>query len=167
MVLLAAIGFEAELVRAADRETKQRLGPLAYLFGGVAQFARQESFALRLEAGGEVLETEAVAVTVANAAPPTSVLAHGLGGPLPDDGLLDVTVVTADNKLEALTAFAKLVQAGLAESEAEAESVRSFRATSVRVTTDPPQSVAVDGELLETTPAEFECLPRALRVCSE
>lgn len=167
MVLLAAIGFEAELVRAADRETKQRLGPLAYLFGGVAQFARQEPFAVRLEVGGEVLETDAVAVTVANAAPPTSVLAHGLGGPLPDDGLVDVTVVAADNKLEALTAFAKLVQAGLVESEVEAESIRSFRVPSLRVTTDPSQEVAVDGELLETTPAEFECLPCALRLFAE
>lgn len=164
MVLLAAIGFEAELVRAADRETKQRLGPLAYLFGGVAQFAQQQPFAARLEVGGQVLDTEAVAVSVANAAPPTSVLAQGLGGPKPDDGLLDVTVVSAEDKLEALTAFARLVQAGLAETEVDAENVRSFRAPSVRVTTDPPQRVAVDGELLERTPVEFECLPEALRV---
>jgi diacylglycerol kinase family enzyme len=40
MVLLAGIGFEAEVVEKADRQTKNRFGTLAYIMAGLQQLQR-------------------------------------------------------------------------------------------------------------------------------
>lgn len=49
--------------------------PLAYLFLGAQQFFTQENFNAKVELDGQVLEFKTGAATVANAAPPTSVMA--------------------------------------------------------------------------------------------
>lgn len=39
-----------------------------------------------------------------------------------------------------------------------------LRDSSVKVTTEPPQQVALDGELIGTTPVEIECIPGGLTI---
>ena len=39
-----------------------------------------------------------------------------------------------------------------------------LRTSRIKVTTDPPQKVVIDGEVLEANPLEFVCLPQALTV---
>jgi diacylglycerol kinase family enzyme len=48
MVLLAGIGFEAEMVEKADRDTKNRFGMLAYIMAGVKQLREFDSFEARI-----------------------------------------------------------------------------------------------------------------------
>ena len=62
---------------------------------------RQRAFEIEIEAEeakGEVYRFEASAITITNAAPPTSILAQGAGQVIMNDGLLDVTIVTAANR---------------------------------------------------------------------
>ena len=80
MILLAGIGFEAETVEDADRETKDRLGMLAYVLSGLKQLKDFEKFATMIETDDKIIRVDANAVTVANAAPSTSVLAQGTAG---------------------------------------------------------------------------------------
>jgi diacylglycerol kinase (ATP) len=93
-ILLTGIGFEAEMVDRANRELKNRLGVLAYLLAGVQQFQEQTAFKAIIDIDGELTEVETGTITVANAAPATSVLAQGFGQVIVDDGLLDVTIAT-------------------------------------------------------------------------
>lgn len=69
MILLAGIGYEAEAVERADRESKKRWGALAYLAAGWQQLDEQELFEAELEIDGKTETFEAGAITVANAAP--------------------------------------------------------------------------------------------------
>lgn len=164
MVLLAGIGFEAETVEKADREAKNRFGVLAYIIAGFQQLRQLQSFDVEIETEDKVIKTSAAAVTVANAAPPTSVLAQGPAGIIADDGLLDLTIVAPVNKAAAIAATFHLFQTASTGEAVERSDIGYLRAKQFKITTDPPQKVVVDGELLGKTPVEIKCLPASLKV---
>ncbi len=200
LILLAGIGFEAEMVERANRDLKNRLGVLAYLLAGVQQFHEQTAFKATIDlwevlpkgmeaaressnatvatvdigetlphhyAPGAAMETITVdssAITVANAAPATSVLAQGFGRVLPDDGFLDVTIATPKSRLQGLNTFTSLFTAALINAPTNREDILCLRTRRLRITTDPPQKVAIDGEIIGTTPVTLDCIPQALTV---
>ncbi|MBD0335533.1 MAG: methylglyoxal synthase [Cyanobacteria bacterium Co-bin13] len=164
MILLAGIGFEAGFVERANRDLKNRLGPLAYLLAGVQQFNEGEIFQASIQIDGKESEVQSGAITIANAAPPTSVLAQGFGNVVFDDGLLDVTIATSQTRLQSFNALTSLFASALVNSPTNREDIICLRTAKIKVSTDPPQKIAVDGEILGTTPIEVECLPNALTV---
>ncbi|MBD2256599.1 methylglyoxal synthase [Pseudanabaena sp. FACHB-2040] len=164
MILLTGIGFEAGFVERANRDLKNRLGPLAYLLAGVQQFNETEIFQATIQIDGKETEVQPGAITIANAAPPTSVLAQGFGHVVFDDGLLDVTIATSQTRLQSFNALTSLFASALVNSPTNREDIICLRTAKIKVTTDPPQKVAVDGEIVGTTPIEVECLPKALTV---
>ncbi len=164
MVLLAGIGFEAETVEHADRETKKRLGILAYVVSGLKQLRDLESFDTEIETDDQIIKVTAAAITIANAAPATSVLAQGPAGVIYDDGLLDLTIVAPVNAGGAIAASFHLLQTALSGNAADRDDIGYLRAKRIKVTTNPPQKVALDGEIIGTTPIEVECIPQGLTV---
>lgn len=164
MVLLAGIGFEAETVEKADRSSKERLGMLAYVLAGLSQLREMERFGVEIETGDRIIRTEAVAVTVANVAPPTSILAQGPAGLVGDDGLLDITIVAPANVLGAIAVSYNLLSTALSGEASLRDDVGYLRSDRARITTDPPQKVVVDGEIIGTTPIDVSCLPGALTI---
>ena len=166
MVLLAGIGFEAGMVNNANRGLKNRLGTLAYIFSGAQQLFTQQDFNAKVELDGQVLEVTTGAVTVANAAPSTSVMAQGFGEVIPDDGLLEVTIPTSENLRQAINSSASLLASALVKFRLEGSDLVCLRANRLKVTTDPPQPLAVDGEILDANPIEFTCVPKGLTVFS-
>ena len=166
LILLAGIGLEAEMVDRANRDLKNRLGTLAYLLAGIQQFQEQTAFEATIDIEGELTEVETGTITVANAAPATSVLAQGFGKVLADDGLLDVTIATPKTRLQGLNALTSLFAAALVNVPTNREDIIRLRTPRLKITTEPPQKVAIDGEIIGTTPVELECLPEALTVIS-
>lgn len=164
MVLLAGIGFEAETVEKADREAKNRLGMLAYVLAGVQQLRNFKSFETRIETEDKIITLNAAAVTIANAAPPTSVLAQGPAELIVDDGLLDVTLVAPNNTIGAIAAAYNLLQSAYNAEITDRPDTGFFRARSIQVATNPPQKVVLDGELIGYTPIEVECVPGGLTI---
>lgn len=164
MVLLAGIGFEAEMVERASREMKNRLGTLAYILAGIQQLNEQVLFSVQVKIDDVDNEFQAGAVTVANAAPPTSVLAQGLGEVVEDDGLLDVTISTPSSMFQAVNSMISLFGAALIKSAPNRQDIVHLRTQRITITTDPPQKVVVDGEIIGTTPVEVECIPGGLTV---
>ncbi|MEO1394621.1 MAG: methylglyoxal synthase [Cyanobacteria bacterium J06634_5] len=171
MVLLAGIGFEAETVERASRELKNKIGVLAYIVAGMQQIADQEAFVAEIEICGEKKTFECSAITVANAAPATSVMAQGFGEVISDDGLLDVTLgltpVAAQGiaaRMQGVSAIAELFTAALVKRPTQNEDILSLRVPSIKVTTTPPQKVVVDGEIIGTTPVEFQCISKGLTI---
>jgi YegS/Rv2252/BmrU family lipid kinase len=166
MVLLAGIGFEAETVERADREAKNRFGMMAYILAGIQQLGNLEIFDVEIETEDKIIKTSAAAVTVANAAPKTSVLAQGPAGILYDDGLLDLTIVAPANKAGAIAATYHLFQSASAGNPVERDDIGYLRANKFTIKTDPPQKVVIDGEMQGTTPLYIECIPGGLIVFS-
>ena len=164
MVLLAGIGFEAETIKDADRETKDRLGMLAYVLSGLKQLQNFKIFTAEIETEDKVITVDASAVTIANAAPPSSVLAQGTAGVIFDDGLLDITILAPQTKAGAIATSLHLLQTAANEEAADREGVGYLRSKWVKVTTNPPQRVVLDGEIIGKTPIEVKCLPESLNV---
>ena len=164
MILLAGIGFEAETVKDADREAKDRFGMLAYVLSGLKQLQNFEIFTAEIETEDKVITVDVSAVTIANAAPPSSVLAQGTAGVIFDDGLLDITILAPQSKAGAIATSVQLLQSAANEEAVQREDVGYLRSQWVKVTTDPPQRVVLDGEIIGKTPIEVKCLPKSLNV---
>ena len=164
MILLAGIGFEAETVKDADREAKDRFGMLAYILSGLKQLQDFKTFTAEIETEDKVITVDASAVTIANAAPPSSVLAQGTAKVIFDDGLLDITILAPQTKAGAIATSLHLLQSAANKEAAEREGVGYLRSGWVKVTTDPPQRVVLDGEIIGKTPIEVRCIPGSLSV---
>ncbi|MEL7034661.1 MAG: methylglyoxal synthase [Cyanobacteria bacterium J06592_8] len=175
MILLAGIGYEAETIDKASREMKEQWGALAYLIAGWKQLDEQELFETEVEIGNEVYQATSAAITVANAAPPTSVLAQGKGEVIFDDHLLDVTIAaTIQNeeeqkpivnpKFRAVATLINMLGAALIKTNPELPNIYHFRTPRIKINANPPQKIVVDGEMIGTTPVEIECIPNGLTV---
>ena len=164
MILLAGIGFEADTVERASRELKNQWGPLAYVMAGWEQLNEHELFNVEIEIEGNLQKFQAGAITIANAAPPTSVLAQGAGQVIVDDGLLDATITTAATKFEAVTTMVNLLGSALIKTGSNQENTISLRAKHIKVNAFPAQKVVLDGEIIGTTPIEVECIASGLKV---
>lgn len=164
MVLLAGIGFEAAVVDHADRTAKDRWGILAYIWSGFQQLGHMEPFTVTLELAGRRITTPATALTIANAAPATSILAQGPAGVIYDDGLLDVTIVASDTRLSAIAASYALLRSALRGEAADQPGIGYLRTPAITVEADPPQQVVIDGEVVGYTPLTCTCIPQGLSV---
>ncbi|MFB2896816.1 YegS/Rv2252/BmrU family lipid kinase [Aerosakkonemataceae cyanobacterium BLCC-F50] len=164
MLLLAGIGLEAETIAKADRTAKNRLGILAYILAAINQLRDLKSFDARLEREDEVISFSAVGVTVANVAPPTSILAQGPASLIPDDEFLDVTIFAPVSMLNAIAASYHLLQTAFSGTPTERNDIGYLRVKKALIDTDPPQKVVVDGEVIGTTPVFVEAIPNSLIV---
>ncbi len=164
LILLAGVGFEAETVAQADREAKSRWGSLAYLVAGWQQLDQQQLFEAEITVNGKTQTFQAAAITVANAAPLTSILAQGKGEVIVDDGLLDITIATVETKLQAVISMLGMLEAALIGNNTELENVVHLRTNQIAITANPPQKVVLDGEIIGTTPLEIVSIPRGLTV---
>jgi YegS/Rv2252/BmrU family lipid kinase len=166
MILLAGIGFEAETVDRTDRESKNRLGLLAYILAGIEQLGQMTQFDAEIETDDKIIHVTAAAITIANAAPPTSILAQGSAGVIFDDGLLDVTIVAPTNRTGAIAVSYELLTSALKGDATTRPDIGYLRAKKLTITTEPPQKVVIDGEVRGTTPVTIECIPNGLTVFS-
>ncbi len=164
MVLLAGIGFEAETVNLADRDAKKRMGVMAYVLAGLSQLRNLEQFEAQIETEDKIITVSAAAITIANAAPATSILAQGAAEVVFDDGMLDLTIVAPKTALSAIATSYDLLSSTLRGESSQREDVGFLRAKRFKVTTTPPQKVVLDGEIIGTTPIDIECLPNGLTI---
>lgn len=164
MVLLATIGLHAEAVIEADPELKRKVGPLAYVLEEVERMREGALFEVTLEANGQRETFEANGVTIANLAPPTTLLAQGPGEIIEDDGMLDVTLVAIRGFADALATSLHLATHAFRQQPAERDNIGFFRTAEIRVATREPRRVMVDGEDAMETPIVVRCIPHSLRV---
>lgn len=164
LVLHASIGLHAEAVAGTAQDDKQRWGVLAYVATAVRLLGSLAPFEVELVTDEQLVRCRAVAVTVANVAPGRTALAHGPGAVLGDDGLLDVTIVTATRLGEAVATGIHLLRRGSRDEPATRDDVGWFSCRRLRVTAEPPQQLLIDGEAAGTTPVDLECQPASLHV---
>ena len=158
---VATGGFGAETSSLADEELKSRWGKLAYFRASLEKARDFDVREVRVTLDGEERIVRAVNVVVGNCR-------YAGGGWLaapranPEDGLLDLVIIEDVGLKEALA----LAPAALARSDyLDNEGVFSVRARKIRVETHPGGlEFTADGELIGDEPAEFEVIPRALKV---
>jgi diacylglycerol kinase family enzyme len=127
MVLLAGIGFEAETVNLADRDAKKRMGVMAYVLAGLSQLRNLEQFEAHIETDDKIITVSAAAITIANAAPATSILAQGAAEVIFDDGLLDLTIIAPKTALGAIATSYDLLSSTLRGEASQRQDVGFLR----------------------------------------
>ena len=162
--IAAGVGIDAQMVAETPSWLKRRLGVLAYTItatrAALRAVLRQEFFHVRLTVDGEVFETVAAAVMIANFGAVLSdriTLGPGIRS---DDGVLDACLYAPRNLRDALRIMWRLLRKNFASDAAMI--YRSGR--HIRVETDPPKHYQADGELLGMTPFEIVVEPRAARL---
>ncbi|HEV2796692.1 MAG TPA: lipid kinase [Nocardioides sp.] len=158
---VASVGLSVAVTERLTPGLKRRLGRFAYPAATLAAYRSHRPFAARLELDdGSVLElADLMQVAVGNGrhygggltvAPDASI----------DDHLLDVYAVEQGRLLDHLS-VARLLRTG---HLVEHERVHHIIARRLRLVTDEPLPVNLDGEIAATTPALFEVDRNALHV---
>lgn len=158
-LLRLSLGFEAQMVKGAERELKSRYGSLAYAISAFHAFneTRQVRYFLKLD--GEEVEAEGLTCIIANSG--------NLGfsnlslAPNIDmsDGLLDVIVVRNTDVFSAAS-----VAANVLEGNIDNASFHHWQVRRLEVRAEPPQVVQCDGEIIEGSRFEVEIIPSAVEV---
>ena len=167
MILLAGLGFEAGMVDKASRELKNILGPMAYIFSGARQLVDQQPFHATMQIDGKEYRLDASAITMANAAPATSVMAQGFGEVIPDDGLLEVIVASPKDRMSGLSVLSSLAWSAIMSSSSSANhnnNIACFRTKELQIELDDVQKLVIDGEVLDAKTISLSVNPGALQV---
>jgi len=159
-LLAAGAGYDADLIRDADRELKKRFGPLAYI---IAMFknlrAKRARFTLELDDGVRV-HLHAKTVLVCNVGRTMGSLPLAPDARI-DDGKLDVVVFRFNDFGQLLVLFVKAIFRQLKGDPA----VQFFTSSWVRISASRPMPVQVDGEFIDRkTPIDFTVLPGAVQI---
>ena len=163
-LLKASLGYGARTIAETSRAAKNRFGLLAYLWQGLQQLGQLQRFRVCLETANGICESRVSSLAIANASPPTSVLAQGPPAVVWDDGLLDVTLLQADRLDTAVAALGELWLSGLAQNPARGSELSHFRTNALTIRLKSPRLVVLDGEAIGFHQLlQLRCLPGALR----
>jgi diacylglycerol kinase family enzyme len=169
MLLLTGIGFEQSMIEKADRESKNKLGQLAYINGFLQSFSEQKSQILNVKLDdNEPREICTNSFIVANAAPFTTLLAQGGGQPDHSDGLLDISWLTPnDENSTTVLSIAELMFSSITQTHLAINSHHT-NAKKVEITGENIIKYVVDGEVKTADKLVITIEPASLNViCKE
>jgi diacylglycerol kinase (ATP) len=160
-ILGVSLGFGADLIEGANRETKNRIGFLAYFLSAATALRKTRKAVYHLKIDGQKHEVQGLTCIVTN----TGNL--GFSNISYDkhidvsDGLLDVVVVREANlnllKLMAVTLLKR-------ERPDNLELVEHWQGKDISVSSSPRQTIQYDGEVLEDMALHIKVIPQAIRV---
>jgi YegS/Rv2252/BmrU family lipid kinase len=156
-------GYDAQVMAATLAEQKRRWGMAAYVATCLRLITDIRSTVHLITIDGVEYEANAAMVLVANCGeviPPFVKLGPGI---TPDDGLLDVVVVRADNFSQSLRAVWDLLRVGPGTAAAGTY-VGHARGKEVRVESERVQPVQLDGEPGGETPFTATVVPGAIQI---
>jgi diacylglycerol kinase (ATP) len=153
------IGFEAEMIKKADRKSKERSGTIAYIFSALRELRSPPTALFTLELDDQTVEMEGINCLV------TTFGSIGVAGLKlsktidVSDGLLDVIVLSKAD----FNTFLSVATGALSSGEI-AHSLKQWQIRTVRITAEPPQAITVDGEIVELDDLSIEVVPEAVRI---
>lgn len=156
---IASLGFDAVVAERMNRRVRHSGGAFAYLTAVFQEVIHLKPTSIWLDVDGQVWEGEALLVAVANAqcygggmrvAPQASV----------HDGLLDVVLVKSVGRIEFLRNLPRVFTG----KHLDHHSVCSWTGRHVRIETEGPSPVLVDGDICGSTPLDVRILPGAAKL---
>ena len=156
-----SIGFSADLVKGADRETKNRFGILAYFFSAAAALKKLKLSHYHLKIDGNEQEVQGLTCIVNNVGN-LGFTKISLDKHIDvSDGLLDVVVVRKAN-----LSLLKLIALTLIKGERphNFELVAHWQGKEISISSSRKNVVQCDGEVIEKIPHHIKVIPAAIRV---
>jgi len=159
--VLAGVGFDADMIRDADRRLKTRLGRLAYVAAGLRNVGMDPTHLKIKIDGTSWFEGDATCVLLGN-------VGTVLGGvrvfddASPDDGWLDVGVSTAAGPIQ----WARLLGQISAGSARRSPFIRTTRAKRISIKLSVPAAYELDGGARpKAKRIKAHVVPAAIAVC--
>lgn len=158
-ILRASMGLETELLRGTDRQLKDQVGKLAYPLTALQQLGNQPMVRYHITIAGREFEAEGVLCAIANSAQ-MGVAGLALAQRVDvSDGLLDVIVL----KDADLMALVEIATSNLVQDDLSLE-IQHWQGREITVAAEPPQAVAIGGDIIAQTPISARVIPGALQV---
>lgn len=157
---IAGLGFEAVVVKKTNRQKdKGRSNKAIYFYNLLTSLLSYRNTDADIIINGKKTTSRVFSINVGNG--------RFCGGgmrqtpdALPDDGLLDITVIRDMGKIEIIKSL-KLLYDGTILSHPK---VDGYRATNLRVESKSLLYAEADGESLGHTPAEFSIIPKGINI---
>lgn len=159
--VMAGAGFDARMIRDASRRMKNRLGRVAYLYTGARNVAARPVKAT-VEVDGRLFVKGRVSCVLAGNVGRILGGIEAFPGARPDDGLLELGVVTAKNPVEWARTLSR-VAVGRASDSPFVEITRGKRAE-IRFSKQVPYELD-GGDRPPTRKLCLEVHPAAVRIC--
>ena len=161
-LLRIGIGLEADMMKSADQEIKNRFGILAYAFSALNEMRNLTPTLYRVRVDGELHEIEGISCMIANSG---NVAIGGLTLSKKidiSDGALDVVIFRRADLAAMITVSAAVVSP-TAEAT-DSPQVVHYQGREIVVEADPPQTISIDGEVIEPVTLTASVLPGAVNV---
>ncbi len=158
-LLMAGVGFDADVAARVTRPEKRRWGPLAYVGRGIVTAIRWPRQRMWLNLDGRSLRRRLLFVVVGNTRLYGGVVNITYRA-VADDGLLDVCLFGGQGLGEKLLHALRIATG----SHTRHPTVEYYRVRRFSLVTRPRLAVQVDGDTIGSTPMTFEACPRALKV---
>ncbi len=160
-LLMAGVGFDAEVARRVDASALKRLGVKLLEYLAVASFlsVTQRPARVLIRQDGRRRSTRSLMIIIGNTRLYGSALTF-TGRAVADDGLLDVVVVGGGGLLHRASVLGRAVL----RRRSLGPRVQYHRCRALRLEADAPLPVQVDGEVIGTLPLTFSVAPLALTV---
>ena len=157
----AGLGLDAEVTYAMEPRTRRqrRLGALAYVVAGVTIAANMAGVRSRITIDDQLIYRRSILIVISNSQLYGGLVRIATDARL-DDGLLDVNIFAGTGFGSAMrTALGVITGLHIHDPRHSL-----YLGRTIRIETDKPMAVHVDGEPFGTTPLECEVVPRALSV---
>lgn len=159
-LVMAGVGFDAAMIRDANSHVKRRFGSVAYMISGARNLPAQIVRASVTVDERPVYSGRTAMVLVGNCGAVTGGL-EVFPDASPDDGRLEVAILTAERLRDWLTIGWRLIR----RREQPTELVERFTGSTISVELDEPSPYELDGEdRAETGHLDFALQPAALEV---
>jgi YegS/Rv2252/BmrU family lipid kinase len=157
---IAGLGFESIVVRRTNiQKDKGRGGKLIYLYSLLMSLLSYKNTKAEVIIDGAKISADVFSINVGNG--------RYCGGgmrqtpnALPDDGLLDVTIINGMGKLEIIRNL-KILYDGTILSHPK---IDGYKCKELKVSSDSIIYAEADGESLGHTPVEFKIIPSSIRI---
>lgn len=158
-LLRLGIGFEAEMVRGADPELKERIGSLAYFISAVRAMQEPQQADYKITIDGESFEENAITCLIANSMN-LGLPDLGLSPKVQiDDGLLDLILIRQVD----LAFVSDLAESMRGKGSADG-SLAHWQGQEIKVEASPSRRIEADGEEAGWTPIQVKVDPGAVQV---
>ena len=157
---IAGLGFESEVVRRTNiQKDRGRSNKAIYFYNLLLSLISYKNTRAEAVIDGKKTFADVFSISIGNG--------RFCGGgmrqtpnALPDDGLLDVTIINGMGKLEIIGSLKMLYDGSILNHP----KVDNYRCKNIRISSDILIGTQADGELLGHTPVEFGIIPEAINI---
>jgi YegS/Rv2252/BmrU family lipid kinase len=157
---IAGLGFESVVVRRTNiQKDKGRSGKAIYFYNLLMSLFSYKNTKAEIDIDGEKIHADVFSINIGNG--------RYCGGgmrqtpdALPNDGLLDVTIINGMGKFEIIRNL-KILYDGTILNHPK---IDGYKCKNIKVSSDSVIYTEADGESLGHTPAEFSIIPASINI---